>query len=139
VARKFSSGITTNKQQTDYVGQEWADIAQSSFVARAYQKAIKPSLHGKHTTADIGEMDYIALKEMVRAIRARARASGLRELPIILTNHSKNISDFSHIERFLADVAEAQDMQFATLTDLARKLEAGDFPIKTAEAPGKPA
>lgn len=134
IARKFSSGINTNEQQTDYVGQEWAEIVQSSFIARAYHKAIKPSLRGKHTTADIGEMDYIALKEMLRAIRAQARASGLRELPIILTNHSKNVRDFSHIERFLADVAEAEDMQFATLTDVARKLEAGDFPIKTAEA-----
>ena len=138
IARKFSSGPITNEQQTDYVGQEWADIAQSSFVARVYNKAIKPSLRGRHTTADIGEMDYSALKEMVSAIRAQARASGLRELPIILTNHSKNISDFSHIERFVADVAEAEDMQFATLTDLARKLQTGEFPIKTAEARGKP-
>ena len=139
IARKFSPGIIPNGRQTDYVGQEWAEIAQSSFLARGYHKAIKPSLRGKHITADIGEMDYIALKEMVRAIRVRAHASGLPELPIILTNHSKNISDFSHIERFLADVAQAEDMQFATLTDLARRLEAGDFPIKTAGAPGKPA
>ena len=134
VARKFSSGIVTNEQQSDYLGQEWAEIGPSSVLTRAYHKAIRPSLRGKHTISDIGEMDYISLKGMLRAIRAQARASGLRELPIILTNHSKNISDFSHIERFVADVAEAQDIQFATLTDLARKLETGDFPIKTAEA-----
>ena len=134
IARKFSSGGITKEQQTDYVGREWADIGQSSFIARAYHKAIKPSVRGRHTTADIGELDHPALKEMLKAMRAQARSSGLRELPIILTNHSKNISDFSHIERFVADVAEAQDIQFATLTDVARKLEAGDFPIKTAEA-----
>jgi hypothetical protein len=130
--RSFAAGRTSGEHDSNYAGQEWAEIGRSSLLMRAYDKAIKPSLSGKHMTADIGQLDYVGLTEMLGAIRTRARASGLKELPIILTNHSKYIKDFSHIERFIKDLSAAKDIRFATLTDIAHKLESGEFAIRTA-------
>jgi len=131
-SRIFSTAETSNGQTNDYASQEWAEINQSSPLARIYDKAVKPSLSGKHMTADISLFDYSALKEMLAALRKRARSSGLAELPVILANHSKDIKDFSHVERFVRDVAEAEDIKFATLSDIAHKLTSNEFAIRTS-------
>jgi hypothetical protein len=85
---------------------------------------------------DTSRLGYGALREMLEAIRAMARASGLRKLPVILTSHSKYIKDYGAIERFVREVSSADDMEFATLSQLATKLQAGEFPIKVAEDAG---
>jgi len=131
--RTFKGASNSNEQSEDYTSQNWSEVGRSSLLARAYKKGLKPSLTGKQMTADLALFDYAGLKEMLGAIRKRARASGLSELPIILTNHSKDIKDFSHIARFVKDIAEAEDMRFATLTDIANKLNSGEFAIRMAE------
>jgi hypothetical protein len=117
-----------------YAQQEWADVSQTSALARVYEKALRPCLVGRHETADVGALDYPSLREMMGAMRRRARQSGLEEAPVILTNHSKYITDFAPIERFLAEAAAADDIEFVTLSDIAAKLRAGDFPVRTAAA-----
>jgi hypothetical protein len=116
----------------NYASQEWAEIGRTSTYARIYDKAIKPSLSGKYEVGDTSRLDYGGLREMLDAIRAMARASGLQELPVILTSHSKYIEDYDAIERFVREVSSADDMEFATLGQLATKLQAGEFPIKVA-------
>jgi hypothetical protein len=115
-----------------YARQEWADISETSALARAYEKAIKPWLFGRQETADVGALDSPSLKEMLRSIRRRAASSGLAALPVILTNHSKYMRDFAPLEEFLRDAAADDHVEFVTLADIARKLRAGEFPVRTS-------
>ena len=85
-----------------------------------------------HFISDIAQLDYSLMSEMLRSIRRRARASKLGEIPIVLENHTKDISDFAHIERFVAEVSKAPDIKCVTLSELARELKNGRFQIKTA-------
>jgi hypothetical protein len=113
-------------------GQEWAQVTHASAARRVYEKGVVPYLKGKHLISDIAQLDYALLCEMLASIRRRARASGLKEVPVILENHTKDVQDFSHIERFVADVARAEDVVCLTLTELAEGLQGGKFQIRTA-------
>lgn len=111
-------------------GSEWAEKSHSSPIARVLDKGIKPYLKGKHLISDIAQLDYGLLQEMLASIRARARARNVSHLPVILENHTKDARDFTDIERFVTDVARADDIQCVTLTEMSRDLAAGRFPIK---------
>jgi hypothetical protein len=113
-------------------GHEWAQTRHASRWTRVYEKGIVPYLKGKHLISDIAQLDYALLQEMLASIRSRARASGLREVPVILENHTKDIRDFSDIERFVTDVSRARDIKCLTLSELARELANGKFQIRTA-------
>jgi len=118
-----------------YAIDEWAEIGRSAATARLYDKVLKPSIEGKHAVADIGQLDHAGLRAMMTAIRKRAKATGLKEVPVILTNHSKDIKDFSAIDRFVGEASKAGDIKFVTLTQLAEKLQAGEFPVRTHDKP----
>jgi hypothetical protein len=113
-------------------GQEWAQVSHASAARRVYEKGVVPYLKGKHLISDIAQLDYALLCEMLASIRRRARASGLDEIPVILENHTKDVRDFSHIERFIGDVARAEDVRCLTLTELAAELQSGKFQVRTA-------
>ncbi len=97
-----------------------------------FMRKLSSYLNGNVYISDIAQLDYGMLSLMMRSIRSRARKTGLTELPIILENHTKDIRDFSHIERFVADLAGAEDVKCITLTDLARKLVNEEFAIRSA-------
>ena len=128
--QRITAGATENGDDEHYANREWAEIGRSSTHARIYDKAIKPCLAGKYEVGDTSRLDYGGLREMLEATRAMARASGIKELPVILTSHSKYIKDYGAIERFVREVSSAHDMEFATLSQLATKLQTGEFPIK---------
>ncbi|HKQ52581.1 MAG TPA: hypothetical protein VJT74_09445 [Pyrinomonadaceae bacterium] len=113
-------------------GQEWAQVSHASTARRVYEKGVVPYLKGKHLISDIAQLDYALLREMLASIRRRARASGLKEVPVILENHTKDVQDFSHIERFIGDVARAEDVVCLTLTELAEGLRDKKFQVRTA-------
>ena len=136
--QRITAGGTGNGDDEDYANREWAEIGRTSLHARIYDKAIKPCLAGKYEVGDTSRLDYGGLREMLEAIRVRARASGLRKLPVILTSHSKYIKDYGAIERFVREVSSADDIEFATLSQLATKLQAGEFPIKVAAGTSVP-
>ena len=119
-----------------YAAEEWADTRRLSKAALVREKVLEPVLRGRQETADVGALDLAALREMLTAVRRSARASGLREVPVILTNHTKYVKDFGPIEAFLKEVSEAGDVRFVTLTDIARGLRAGTYPVRTAARPG---
>jgi hypothetical protein len=48
----------------------------------------------------------------------------------VLTNHPKDIRDWDGLERFVSELAEADDVEFITLTELAKKLRVGEFQIR---------
>lgn len=111
-------------------GSEWTQRSHASTFSRIYDKGIVPYLRGKHLISDIAQLDLPLLRELLASIRRRALACGLSDIPIILENHTKDIVDFGHIERFVAEVAAADDIRCVTLTDLADGIGRNQFQIK---------
>ena len=71
---------------------------------------------------------------MLASIRQRARDTEMSKVPIVLTNHPKYIRDLSAIERFIGEVSAADDLRFITLTEMAAKLQSGEFQIRLTES-----
>ena len=95
-----------------------------------YDKLIRPAMKRKHLVSDTGRLNYPLLREMLVSIRQRAHDSGWAELPIVVTNHPKDIRDLPAIERFVGEVSQAEDIRFITLTELAAKIQSGEFEIR---------
>jgi hypothetical protein len=113
-----------------------ATASQPSGPARiglAFEKLIMPALKRKHFVSDTGRLNYQLLSEMLTSIRTRARASGLPQVPVVLTNHPKDIRDFPAIERFVGEVSQAEDIRFITLSEIAAKVGSGEFQVRTAK------
>jgi len=113
-------------------GHEWAQTSHSSVLTKLYDKGVRPYIRGRHLISDLAQLDYASMREMLSSIRRRAKAAAIGPVPVILENHTKDIRDFSHIERFVADVAQASDIRCVTLTEIAQKIREGAFVIKTA-------
>jgi hypothetical protein len=134
-ASKITSRITgpttvsNNGRSVEVYGEEWAQI-DGSRMKRVYRKVIVPYVRGKHTISDLAQLDYALMMEMLEAIRKRSRASGLSDVPVVLENHTKDLQNFSDLERFLEKAVASSDVRFITLTELARNLKA-KFKIKT--------
>ena len=108
---------------------------QTSGVARVYEKLIAPVINRKYFVSDLSRLNYPLMCEMLASIREKARASGLSKVPVVLTNHPKDIRDWDAIERFVGEVADANDLESITLRELADGLRQGSFPIRGG---GKP-
>jgi hypothetical protein len=131
VKRKISpqAAVSNNGRSVEAYGHEWAQI-EASPMKQIYRKGLVPYLKGKHTISDLAQLDYPLMMEMLSSIRKRARASGLADVPVVLENHTKDLQNFSDLERFLEKAAASPDIKFVTLTELAHDLK-GKFKIKT--------
>jgi hypothetical protein len=103
-----------------------------SRIGLAFEKLIMPAVRRKHFVSDTGRLNYPLLCEMLASIRQRAEASGLADVPVVLTNHPKDIRDLPAIERFVGEVSQAEDIRFITLTEIAAKIQSGEFGVRTA-------
>jgi hypothetical protein len=112
-------------------GAEWINKDESGAVGIA-RKVLKRYLGNQTRISDLSRMNYAMMRRMMVNIRKKAARSGLAHVPIILANHTKDVSDFSDIERFVADVARSVDMETVTLTDIAKGLRNGTFKVRTA-------
>jgi hypothetical protein len=123
----------TNSQEQS--GHPKADSRSNrqSRISLVFEKLIMPAVKRKHLVSDTGRLNYPLMREMLASIRERAGATGLSRVPVVLTNHPKDIRDLSAIERFVGEVSQAQDIKFITLTELAGKLRNREFRIKTRE------
>jgi hypothetical protein len=106
--------------------------ARPSRVGLAFEKLIMPAIKRKHFVSDTGRLNYPLMREMLASIRQRARDRGLAKVPIVLTNHPKDIRDLPAIERFVGEVSEADDVEFITLTEIVAKIQSGEFAVRTA-------
>jgi hypothetical protein len=105
---------------------------QTSGIARVYEKLIAPAIKRKYFVSDLSRLNYPLMREMLASIRQRAHASGLSKLPVVLTNHPKDIRDWDAIERFVGDVADAGDVEFITLSELASGIKSGEFTVRSS-------
>ena len=103
-----------------------------SGMGRVYEKLIEPAIRRKYFVSDTGRLSYELMHEMLGAIRERARASGWSNVPVVLTNHPKDIRDWDGLERFVGELAAAGDIEFVTLTEVAEKLSSGEFQVTQA-------
>ncbi|HEX6044110.1 MAG TPA: hypothetical protein VFZ22_06445 [Pyrinomonadaceae bacterium] len=129
IRSKIAGPVTVNNngRSVEVYGEEWAQIDGS--LTRIYRKGIAPYIKGKHTISDLAQLDYPLMMEMLGSIRKRARASGLTDVPVVLENHTKDLQNFSDLERFLEKAVESSDVKFITLTELATNLKT-KFKIK---------
>jgi hypothetical protein len=103
---------------------------QTGGVARVYEKLIAPALKRKYFVSDLSRLNYKLMVEMLKSIRQRARATGLSKVPVVLTNHPKDIRDWNGLAKFVADVSKAGDVEFITLSELASGIKRGEFAIR---------
>lgn len=131
IKNKFAGPMTVsdNGRSVDVYGEEWAQI-DGSRMKRVYRKVIVPYVRGKHTISDLAQLDHALMMEMLDSIRKRARASGLADVPVVLENHTKDLQNFSDLERFLENAVASSDIRFITLSELATNLKR-IFKIKT--------
>jgi hypothetical protein len=104
-----------------------------SRVALAFKKLVKPALQRKYFVSDTSRLDYSLMREMLAAIRQKASESGLSDLPVVLTNHPKEMRDWAGLERFVGELAQADDVKFITLTGVEEKLCRGEFKVRRAD------
>jgi len=128
---KPAAPAAAGERTVETYGHEWANVGHGSTLAKIYDKGVLPYLKGKHLISDIAQLDYPLLSEMLASLRRRAAESGLTEVPVILENHTKDVRDFSDIERFVSDVSVANDVECITLTELAAHLESGRFKVRS--------
>ncbi len=102
-----------------------------SRLAFAFDKLVKPVLKRKYFVSDTGRLNYRLMQEMLGSIRQRARQSGLPQVPVVLTNHPKDIRDLAAIERFVGEMSRAEDIKFLTLTEMYRNLRSGEFQVRS--------
>ncbi len=121
--------VSNNGRSVEVYGEEWAQI-DGSRMKRVYRKVVVPYVRGKHTISDLAQLDFALMMEMLNSIRKRSRASGLADVPVVLENHTKDLQNFSDLERFLEQAASRSDVRFITLTELARNLKE-KFKVKT--------
>ena len=130
-----SNAKNTNRAVEKYAEEEWAEKRHASKIVRVYEKAVVPALKGWYLTADLSRLTLPLMREMLGSIRSRAQASGLAHVPVIISNHSKDIKDFAVVERFISETSQAEDIRFITQTELVEKLERGEFPIRKKSVP----
>lgn len=130
VVSKARSKLKVHGSEVSYTALE-SSIGRESLAEKINKKVVKPLVFGKHHIADVSKMDLSLLREMLSAIRSRAKASGLEKVPVVVTNHTKYMTDLDGLDRFLAEVARRSDIKTATLTEVAAMLRKGEFEIRT--------
>jgi hypothetical protein len=110
---------------------DWINRGDSGAVGFA-RRVVRRYLRGETYISDLSNLNYPMMRRMMDNIRERAAGSGLEHVAVILENHTKDMRDFSDIERFVAEVAHSADVQTVTLTEIANGLRNGSFRVRTA-------
>jgi len=90
------------------------------------ENLVVPSLR----VSDLCALSFWEAKEMLRHIRSEARKTTSGEVPVVITNHTKDIGDFDPIRRFAEKLASATDIQVITARALCDNLLAGRYPVR---------
>lgn len=130
-SRRNGNGAASSALSRGHSGDEWTNKGESGAVG-LLRRVIKRYVLGQVHIADVSRLNYAMMSQMMVHIRRQAAKSGLPNVPVILENHTKDIHDFSDIERFVADVAHYPDVKTVTLTEIAHGLRNGTFKARAA-------
>jgi hypothetical protein len=125
------NGAAPPRSSRGHSGDEWTNKGESGAVG-LLKRVVKRYVLGQVHIADVSRLNYAMMRQMMVHIRRQAARSGLPNVPVILENHTKDILDFSDIERFVADVASSADVKTVTLTEIAHGLRDGTFKARAA-------
>jgi hypothetical protein len=84
-----------------------------------------------HRISDLSQLSFWEAKLMLQDIRRRARRSSWNEVPVVISNHTKNIGDFGPIRRFAEYVAAAKDIRVLTLREICDNLLSGCYQLRS--------
>lgn len=79
--------------------------------------------------SDLSQLSFWETKLVLKDIWRQALRSGWKEVPVVLTNHTKDMHDFGAIRRFAELVASAADIQVLTLREICDNFAAGRYPV----------
>ena len=79
--------------------------------------------------SDLSQLSFWETKLVLKDIRRQALRSGWKEVPVVVTNHTKDIRDFGTIRRFAELVASAADIRVLTLREICDNFVAGRYPV----------
>jgi hypothetical protein len=79
--------------------------------------------------SDLSQLSFWETKLVLKDIWRQALRSGWKEVPVVLTNHTKDMRDFGAIRRFAELVASAADIQVLTLREICDNFAAGRYPV----------
>jgi len=126
--KRLSNKVASSRGRT---GDDWTNRGESGAVGLA-RRVAKRYIQGQIHISDLSRMNYAMMRRMMEDIRERAAKCGLEQVAVILENHTKDVYDFSDIERFLEHVAQSADVKTVTLTEIAHGLRDGSFKVRTA-------
>jgi hypothetical protein len=129
--------------EEDYGRRHWSNRRMTS--AAGDDGPARASLRGSRRTlaqigaritqtrvSDLSRLSLGEMRVMLRDVRRRARDSDWDLVPIVLANHTKDLGNFVPLERFAAEVADADDLEVVTATEVARNIDRGLYPIRLA-------
>ncbi len=112
-------------------GKDWVNMDETGVFGIA-RRMLRRYMVGQAVISDLSQMNYAMMSRMMENIDRRAARSGLAHIPVILENHTKDVSDFSDITRFIKDIVARPNVKTVTLTEIAYGIRDGTFRIRTA-------
>jgi hypothetical protein len=112
------------------VSDDWVNLRHAGLAGKLKKlllRYVRPHLW----SSDLSQYDFAMMEVMLANFRARAKQTRLARVPIVLCNHTKDIFDFSHLERFVKLIANAPDIKVITLSEMARGFRNGDYAVLT--------
>jgi hypothetical protein len=95
------------------------------------RERLVPQVRSKILIGDLSALDFKLMVQMIKKIRRKAARRHLEIVPVILENHTKDITEFRPLQQFAAYVASQPDLEVITLTDVHRNLKAGMYHVLT--------
>jgi hypothetical protein len=96
----------------------------------ALKSFVKFHITPTHYVSDLSTLSFPLIRHMLDDIRRKSAAVASPVVPVVLTNHTKDLTDFRAIRRFAEYVARAEDLEVITLRQLADNLGAGIYPVR---------
>ena len=112
-------------------GDEWTNKGESGVLGLA-KRVLKRYVVGQTHVADLSRLNFAMMRLMMANIHRQAAQCSLACVPVILGSHTKDISDFSDIERFVATLTRSADIKTVTLTEIAHGLRNGTLKVRAA-------
>jgi hypothetical protein len=126
-----SGSLAPQFDRLTVTADEWTNKGESGLLGAALIY-LKRYVIGEICVSNISQLNYKMLGTMLAKIRREAEKRNLERVPVILASHTKDMRDFTDIEKFIDEVSKATDVRCVTLTQIADGLASGTYPIRRA-------
>lgn len=132
IRSRVSSRSPAVASNADY--SVWKTKVASRSLASRMGDRVRSRLNPELRIADLSALTFDLMRDMIDTARRRAAERRVTHLPLILENHTKDITNFDDIKRFAAYLAKQPDLEVITLKELAARLSAGVYQIVSRQA-----